>query len=60
MSAVPILFLQLIAILGVARLLSAVLRHVHQPPVIGEMLAGIVLSGAVAWGLLKREDEEGA
>ena len=49
MSAVPILFLQLIAILGVARLLSAVLRHVHQPPVIGEMLAGIVLvlNGAI-------------
>ena len=51
MSAVPILFLQLIAILGVARLLSAVLRHVHQPPVIGEMLAGIVL-GPLVFGCL--------
>ena len=51
MRAVPLLFLQLIAILGVARLLSAVLRHVHQPPVIGEMLAGIVL-GPLVFGCL--------
>lgn len=51
MSAVPILFLQLIAILGVARLLSAALRHIHQPPVIGEMLAGIAL-GPLVFGFL--------
>ena len=54
MSAVPILFLQLIAILGVARLLSALLRHVHQPPVIGEMLTGIVL-GPLVFGWLAPE-----
>lgn len=51
MSTVPILFLQLIAILGVARLLSVVLRHFHQPPVIGEMLAGIAL-GPLVFGAL--------
>lgn len=37
------LFLQLVLILGTARFLSMVLRRLDQPPVIGEMTAGIVL-----------------
>jgi Kef-type K+ transport system membrane component KefB len=52
MNGVPILLLQLVAILGVARLLALLLRRFGQPPVIGEMLAGIALGpmlfGAVA------------
>jgi Kef-type K+ transport system membrane component KefB len=52
MNGVPILLLQLVAILGVARLLGLLLRRVGQPPVIGEMLAGIALGpmlfGAIA------------
>jgi Kef-type K+ transport system membrane component KefB len=51
MSEWPLLLLQLIAILGVARVLSVVLRHFQQPPVIGEMLAGIAL-GPVVFGVL--------
>ena len=54
MIAVPVLLLQLIAILGVARLLSVLLRRFHQPPVIGEMLAGIAL-GPVVFGVLAPE-----
>lgn len=48
----PMLFLQLVVILGVARLLALLLRRIGQPPVIGEMLAGILLGpmlfGAIA------------
>ena len=51
MITIPLLLLQLVAILGVARLLSLVLRHFHQPPVIGEMLAGMAL-GPVVFGVL--------
>jgi Kef-type K+ transport system membrane component KefB len=51
-SAVPLLLLQLVAILGMARLLALLLHRFGQPPVIGEMLAGIALGpmlfGAVA------------
>lgn len=47
MNAIPILLIQLVAILGTARLLSIVLRHFGQPPVIGEMLAGIALGPMV-------------
>lgn len=45
------LLLQLVLILGTARLLSMVLRRLGQPPVIGEMTAGIVL-GPIALGAL--------
>ena len=45
------LLLQLVLILGTARLLSLVLRRLGQPPVIGEMTAGIVL-GPVVLGAL--------
>jgi Kef-type K+ transport system membrane component KefB len=38
-----ILLLQLVVILGTARLLSFVLRGLGQPPVIGEMIAGLAL-----------------
>jgi Kef-type K+ transport system membrane component KefB len=45
------LLLQLVLILGTARLLSLLLRRLGQPPVIGEMLAGIVL-GPIVLGAL--------
>ena len=51
MSAIPILLIQLVVILGTARLLAIVLRHFGQPPVIGEMLAGIAL-GPMVFGAL--------
>jgi Kef-type K+ transport system membrane component KefB len=45
------LLLQLVVILGTARLLSLLLRHLGQPPVVGEMTAGIVL-GPIVFGAL--------
>jgi Kef-type K+ transport system membrane component KefB len=45
------LLLQLVVILGTARLLSLLLKHLGQPPVIGEMTAGIVL-GPIVFGAL--------
>ncbi len=45
------LLLQLVVILGAARVLGLVLRVFGQPPVIGEMAAGIVL-GPVVFGAL--------
>jgi len=50
MSHSPLL-LQLVVILGTARLLSFALRYLGQPPVIGEMMAGIVL-GPIVFGSL--------
>jgi len=46
------LLLQLVLILGTARLLSLLLRRFGQPPVIGEMTAGIVLGPIVLGALL--------
>ena len=46
------LLLQLVLILGTARLLSLLLRRLGQPPVIGEMTAGIVLGPVVMGALL--------
>ena len=51
MNAIPILLIQLVAILGTARILSILLRHFGQPPVIGEMLAGIAL-GPMVFGAI--------
>src|SRR5512141_1236498 len=48
------LLLQLVVILGTARLLSLLLRYLGQPPVIGEMTAGIVL-GPIVFGALAPE-----
>ena len=45
------LLLQLVVILGTARILAMLLRWLGQPPVIGEMIAGIVL-GPVVFGAL--------
>lgn len=45
------LLLQLVVILGTARVLGLILRYFGQPPVIGEMAAGIVL-GPVVFGLV--------
>ena len=50
MSHSPLL-LQLVIILGTARLLGLALRYVGQPAVIGEMAAGIVL-GPIVFGAL--------
>lgn len=49
-----LLFLQLVVILGVAKLLGLLLRHLGQPPVIGEMMAGIAL-GPIVFGALAPE-----
>ena len=51
MNHIPILLLQLLAILGAGRLLALLLRRLGQPPVIGEMLAGIAL-GPIVFGAL--------
>ena len=51
MTSMPMLFVQLAVILGVARLLALLLRRIGQPPVIGEMLAGIML-GPMVFGAL--------
>ncbi len=51
MSHVPHLLLQLAVILATARLLALVLGRFGQPPVIGEMIAGIVL-GPIVFGAL--------
>ena len=48
------LLLQLVVILGTARLLGLVLRYFGQPAVIGEMAAGFVL-GPVVFGALAPE-----
>ena len=49
-----LLLLQLVIILGVARLLGLVLRYFGQPAVIGEMAAGIVL-GPIVFGAVAPE-----
>lgn len=46
-----LLLLQLVVILGTARVLGLLLRYLGQPPVIGEMVAGIVL-GPIVFGAL--------
>lgn len=56
MSHSPLL-LQLVVILGSARMLGLVLRYFGQPPVIGEMAAGIVL-GPIVFGALAPELHE--
>ena len=50
------LLLQLVLILGTARLLSLVLRRLGQPSVIGEMTAGIVYALRLAEGGQPVED----
>lgn len=50
MNPVPLLLLQLVAILGTARLLARLQQRLGQPPVIGEMLAGIALFRTVLGG----------
>jgi Kef-type K+ transport system membrane component KefB len=51
MAQMPHLLLQLALILGVARLLALLLGRLGQPPVIGEMVAGLVL-GPIVFGAL--------
>ncbi|HKO15681.1 MAG TPA: cation:proton antiporter, partial [Gemmatimonadaceae bacterium] len=45
--AILILLLQLAGLLALARVLSEVMRRLHQPAVIGELLAGIVLGPTI-------------
>jgi len=54
MGHIPLLLVQLAVILATARLLALALRHLGQPPVIGEMIAGIVL-GPIVFGALAPE-----
>ena len=51
MSAMLLLLLQLVLVLASAKACGAVLRHFGQPPVIGEMAAGLLLGPLVfgAW-----------
>ncbi|MDR6674467.1 cation:proton antiporter [Xanthomonas sp. 1678] len=49
MNPTTLLLVQLAVILGVARLCGALLQRVGQPPVIGEMAAGLLL-GPIAFG----------
>lgn len=49
--------LALVAVIVVGRLLGMVFRYVHQPPVIGEVLAGILL-GPSLLGLISRDAQE--
>ena len=51
MGHMPHLLLQLALILATARVLALVLGRLGQPPVIGEMIAGIVL-GPIVFGAL--------
>jgi Kef-type K+ transport system membrane component KefB len=46
-SALSILLLQIIVIIIVARIFGAVFRRIGQPPVMGEMIAGIALGPSV-------------
>ena len=48
------LLLQLVVILGTARLLGLLLRFMGQPAVVGEMAAGIVL-GPIVFGAFAPE-----
>jgi len=49
MNATALLLMQLLVILGAARLCGLLLRRLGQPPVIGEMAAGLLL-GPIAFG----------
>jgi Kef-type K+ transport system membrane component KefB len=51
MGHVPLLLLQLAVILATARTLALMLARLGQPPVIGEMIAGLVL-GPIVFGAL--------
>jgi Kef-type K+ transport system membrane component KefB len=53
MAYTPLL-LQLVVILGTARILGLALRAFGQPPVIGEMAAGLVLGPVVLGALCSR------
>jgi Kef-type K+ transport system membrane component KefB len=46
-APVSILLLQIVVIVAVASLFSRLFRHIGQPPVMGEMIAGIVLGPSV-------------
>ena len=54
MNHVPLLLIQLVVILATARVFAMLLRRFGQPPVIGEMLAGIAL-GPILFGQLAPE-----
>lgn len=50
--ALLVMWVQLVVVVAVARLLGAAMRRIGQPPVVGELLAGVVLGPSVlarAW-----------
>ena len=49
---VLVLLVQLLALVGVARLFGWVLKSVNQPPVVGELLAGVILGPTILGNLL--------
>ena len=53
-SPLSILLLQIVVIIIVARLFAGIFRKIGQPPVMGEMIAGIVLGPSVLGLLLPR------
>ncbi|MFW6695673.1 cation:proton antiporter [Streptomyces sp. MAR4 CNX-425] len=54
----PAFFLAVVVILVVCRLVTRLLQTVGQPPVVGEMLAGVVLGPSVLGALLPGVEEE--
>ena len=50
-STIGLLLLQIIVILTVARLVGALFRHIGQPQVIGEIVAGILLGPSILGAL---------
>jgi len=53
-TPLSILLLQIVVIIFVARLFAAIFRKIGQPPVMGEMIAGILLGPSVLGLLLPR------
>lgn len=48
----PAFFMAVVVILAVCRIVGALVRRIGQPPVVGEMLAGVVLGPSVLGALL--------
>jgi len=52
-----VFLVQIILLVGTARLLGGLMRRLHQPPVVGELLAGVVL-GPSLFGVVAAEAHE--
>lgn len=57
MASFRLLLLQFIVIIGLARLLGAVFKKIHQPQVIGEVVAGMLLGPTVLGAIAPRWSE---